>query len=156
MLKREAKPRIWHSYTWLYISRNPSFKKTRAPQQAVHLLSGKPREGNSKIFTDRLKRKQDALHLHGGLLSSHRKLALKLGNDATSAPGKDLEGSALGNSARHRKITAHDVLSRQKRNRETKGQIYSPQRELENSNSNKGSAREEKNLRASDQLQGGN
>ena len=74
-LPREAKPRTWHSHTWAWIPRNPSFEKRRARQHAPHSVHRSQDRQHNPTHT--LKRQQDVLHVQDGLFLSHRKPPLK-------------------------------------------------------------------------------
>ena len=79
---KRAKPGIRHPHTWANNLRKSSFKNTHAPQHSPQHYLQQPKQ-NLHNVPDRLKGKEDVLHMDNGPLFNHEKVLLKLWNYAS-------------------------------------------------------------------------
>ena len=100
---QKAKPRIWHSHTWAYIPRKPSFENPHAPQHSLQHCLQQPRLRSSKVSAGTLKLKEDVVHMYSGPQLNHDNRHCKYEITPLVTTRMDLGGSDTSQTDRGRK-----------------------------------------------------
>ena len=124
-LSRQAKPRIWHSHTLVYILRKPLIKRHRQPNKASALLPIAETH-YPKISNEGLKLKQGVVHTYSGLFLTHKTPSLKLGNYDSSSHRDGPWRIILREVCQAEEDPVYEVPSRQNKCRHTRWQAYNP------------------------------